>query len=262
MLVSEESVAVLEAEVAEALSILEELPAENDKADQEKIGLVIRRYVAQVERISSTAGEAGFSGLQDTCLLFQENLTALETRGQGLSDAERERLEEWPVLVIGYLMSPNDPQASEALLDHLQSVVWNTPLSAAEAHVLRDLLAPAELLAEQGQEVSGEAHQTPAPEEVSAALPEGMEAAPIQVEIGDHSPFSTPSRENGEKLIIADTLASSPQWKKPHRMLLLILLRKKRRQALSLKLSRKNRQHYRRYKRLLNPHWTSLSKLW
>jgi hypothetical protein len=37
MLVSEESVAVLEAEVAEALGILEGLPAENDGADQDEI---------------------------------------------------------------------------------------------------------------------------------------------------------------------------------------------------------------------------------
>ena len=84
---------------------------------------VIRRYAEQVERIGSAAGEAGFSGLRDTCLLFQENLTALNVRGQGLSDTERERLEEWPILVIGYLMSPDDSQASDALLDHLQNPV-------------------------------------------------------------------------------------------------------------------------------------------
>ena len=116
LLVSEESVAVLEAEVAEALGILEGLPAENDGTDQDEIAAVIRRYAGQVERIGLAAGEAGFSGLQDACLLFQENLTALNARGQGLSDTERERLEEWPILVIGYLMSPNDPEASEALL--------------------------------------------------------------------------------------------------------------------------------------------------
>ncbi|MEZ5578507.1 MAG: hypothetical protein R3F40_03170 [Candidatus Competibacteraceae bacterium] len=160
MLVSEESVAVLEAEVAEALGILEGLPAENDGADQDEIATVIRRYAEQVERIGSAAGEAGFSGLRDTCLLFQENLTALNVRGQGLSDTERERLEEWPILVIGYLMSPDDSQASDALLDHLQNPVWSAPLPATEAHVLRDLLIPAELGS--SQEESDEMPETPA----------------------------------------------------------------------------------------------------
>ncbi|MCB1794801.1 MAG: hypothetical protein KDJ70_10330, partial [Candidatus Competibacteraceae bacterium] len=69
MQVSEESVAVLEAEVAEALGILEGLPAENGGADQDQDGItaVIRRYAEQVERIGLAAGEAGFSGLRDTC---------------------------------------------------------------------------------------------------------------------------------------------------------------------------------------------------
>ncbi|MCB1821829.1 MAG: hypothetical protein KDI73_09665, partial [Candidatus Competibacteraceae bacterium] len=142
MQVSEESITVLEAEVAEALGILESLPAENDNADQEQVRAVIRRYIGQVERIGLAASDAGLLGLQDTCLLFQETLTALDANARNLSDAERERLEEWPTLVIGYLMAPDDPQASEALLDHLQSPVWGMPLAAAEADVLRDLLTP------------------------------------------------------------------------------------------------------------------------
>ena len=142
MQVSEESIAALEAEVAEALGILESLPAENDNADQEQVRAVIRRYIGQVERIGLAASDAGLLGLQDTCLLFQENLTALDANARNLSDAERERLEEWPTLVIGYLMAPDDPQASEALLDHLQSPVWSMPLAGAEADVLRDLLTP------------------------------------------------------------------------------------------------------------------------
>ncbi|MDG4553057.1 MAG: response regulator [Candidatus Competibacter sp.] len=159
LLVSEESVAVLEAEVAEALGILEGLPAENDGADQDEITAVLGRYAEQVERIGSAAGEAGFSGLQDICLLFHENLTTLNVRGQGLDDARRERLEEWPILVIGYLMSPNDPEAGEALLEHLQNPAWRTPLPVEEAHILRGLLMPSELA--EGREESGEALEPP-----------------------------------------------------------------------------------------------------
>lgn len=194
MLVSEESVAVLEAEVAEALGILEGLPAENDGADQDEIATVIRRYAEQVERIGSAAGEAGFSGLRDTCLLFQENLTALNVRGQGLSDTERERLEEWPILVIGYLMSPDDSQASDALLDHLQNPVWSAPLPATEAHVLRDLLIPAELGS--SQEESDEMPETPAElTEPVTVITEETVAELLQAEICAHPPLSTLSPE-------------------------------------------------------------------
>ena len=186
MLVSEESVAVLEAEVAEALGILEGLPAENNGADQDEIAAVIRRYAEQVERIGSAAGEAGFSGLRDICLLFQENLTALNVRGQGLSDTERERLEEWPILVIGYLMSPDDSQASDALLDHLQNPVWSAPLPATEAHVLRDLLIPAELGS--SQEESGETLKTPAePTKPVNVIMEETVAALLQAATGGTS---------------------------------------------------------------------------
>ena len=135
MLVSEEQVAALEAEVAEVLGILEDFDAEGVTGG-------IRRYAEQVGRIGLAAGNAGFMGLQDVCLLFQENLADLGIRNRALGDTERERLEEWPTLVIGYLGSPEDLQASEALLDHLQNRVWSTPLSAKEAEVLRGLLGP------------------------------------------------------------------------------------------------------------------------
>ncbi len=135
MLVSEEQVAALEAEVAEVLGILEVF-------DEEGVTEGVRRYAEQVGRIGLAAGNAGFMGLQDVCLLFQENLADLGIRKRPLRDIERERLEEWPTLVIGYLASPEDLQASEGLLDHLQNPVWSTPLSAKEAEVLRGLLGP------------------------------------------------------------------------------------------------------------------------
>jgi len=206
MLVSEESVAVLEAEVAEALGILEGLPAENNGADQDEIAAVIRRYAEQVERIGSAAGEAGFSGLRDTCLLFQENLTALNVRGQGLSDTERERLEEWPILVIGYLMSPDDSQASDALLDHLQNPVWSAPLPAAEAHVLRDLLIPTELGS--SQEESGETPETStALTKPVAVITEGAVAEHLQAETCVRPPSSELSPEREE-----EPLTDSSPW--------------------------------------------------
>ncbi len=145
MLVSESvaDVAALEADVAELLGILETLPTESGGAatggDQVPAG--IGRYAEQVGRIGLAAGQAGFLGLQDVCLLFQEVLLDPRFCQRRLGDAERERLEEWPIFVIGYLSSPTDPESSEPLLDHLRSPVWNTPLPEAEIGALREVLA-------------------------------------------------------------------------------------------------------------------------
>ncbi len=133
MFVSEEQVAVLEAEVAGLLGILELLD-ENGAIEG------IRCYAEQVERIGLMAGNTGFMGLRDVCLLFQEHLSNLDFRQQGMGDAVRERLEEWPILVIGYLGAPTDPQASEPLIDHLCSPAWSTPLPETDAGVLRSML--------------------------------------------------------------------------------------------------------------------------
>ena len=133
MFVSEEQVAVLEAEVAGLLGILELLD-ENGAIEG------IRCYAGQVERIGLMAGNAGFMGLREVCLLFQEHLSDWDFHQQGMGDAVRERLEEWPILVIGYLGAPTDPQASEPLIDHLRSPAWSTPLPETDAGVLRSML--------------------------------------------------------------------------------------------------------------------------
>lgn len=133
MFVSEEQVAVLEAEVAGLLGILELLD-ENGAIEG------IRCYAGQVERIGLMAGNAGFMGLRDVCLFFQEHLSNLDFRQQDMGDAVRERLEEWPILVIGYLGAPTDPQTSEPLIDHLCSPTWSTPLPETDAGVLRSML--------------------------------------------------------------------------------------------------------------------------
>ncbi len=141
MLVSEEQVTALEAEVAEVLGILEGF-------DEEGVAEGIRRYAEQVGRIGLAAGNAGFMGLQDVCLLFQENLVDLGIRNRVLGDTERERLEEWPVLVMDHLGDPTDPGASEPLINHLSSPVWQMPLAAEEAEALRALLAGGTLVVE------------------------------------------------------------------------------------------------------------------
>jgi hypothetical protein len=149
MLVSEPDVAALEADVAELLGILEMFPTEGGVTPKKnEMAAGISRYAEQVERIGLAAGRAGFLGLQDVCLLFQEILLDSDLCQRNLGDVERERLEEWPILVIGHLGSPTDPEASEPLLDHLRSPVWSTPLPETEVEALREVLAHGVLAAE------------------------------------------------------------------------------------------------------------------
>jgi hypothetical protein len=134
MLISEEQVAALEAQVAELLGLLELL-------DEEGGAEGIRRYAEQVGRIGWEADDAGFPGLGTVCRWFQDQLAGLSIDGRDLSDVERERLEEWPILVMGYLADPTDPVASEPLIEHLSNPVWSTPLAAEKAEALRAPLA-------------------------------------------------------------------------------------------------------------------------
>lgn len=202
MLVPEEDIAALEAEVAELLGILEMLPAVgDDRSDEEGVVAGIRRYADQVERVGLAAGNAGFLGLRDVCLLFQENLANSDFRQQGLGDAMRERLEEWPILAIGYLGAPSDPQTSESLIDHLRSPVWNMTVSAEEARTLLDVLASGALapdamdaVDEKTADVVEEAKATgssPIPVSVSAE-PAPMFEPPLTVETMEF-PMATPA---------------------------------------------------------------------
>lgn len=168
MLVSEEQVAALEAQVAELLGILELL-------DEDGAAEGVRRYAEQVGCIGLAAGNAGFLGLREVCRLFHEHLADLGSRGRDLIDAERERLEEWPILVIGYLGDPTDPAASEPLIDHLSSPVWSTPVAAEQAGALCASLAGGTLVAEPQPSPPAE---TVAEKQADIAM-EAMEASPI-----------------------------------------------------------------------------------
>jgi len=144
MAIPQEKYTVLEMEIAKVVGILLEALAEDAGSGTEAIAYGLERYAQQVEHIGIAAGTAGLSGLQDVCTLFRENLHELGAQNRKLTDNERELLEEWPTLVMGYLESPADRQTYEALVEHLCNSTWSTPLSADEATVMCQLLAPAD----------------------------------------------------------------------------------------------------------------------
>lgn len=126
MPVSEEKIAALEAQVAELVGILEVI---DDDGSAKGIG----RYAEQVDRIGLAAGDAGLPELQAVCLLFQKYLADLDAGDRNPGAAERERLEEWPILVMGYLGDPTDPAAIEPLIDHLHGPARGEPAAVEQA---------------------------------------------------------------------------------------------------------------------------------
>ena len=142
---SDEKLSALETEVAEVISILLELDSESDTMDdQSTIKGCIDRYAQQVERIGDAASEAGFPGLQDACLLLQENLAALNTRNTPITQDERDLLEEWPTLIMGYLTSHEDVNTADEIIRHLQNPCWANPLPEEFSDVLKSLLVTSE----------------------------------------------------------------------------------------------------------------------
>ncbi|MDG4596077.1 MAG: response regulator [Candidatus Contendobacter sp.] len=201
MLISEEQVAALEAQVAELLGLLELL-------DEEGVAEGVRRYAEQVGYISGTADNAGLPGLRETCRLFQDHLADLSGGGRDLSDAERERLEEWPILVIGYLGDPADPAVSEPLVDHLSSPIWSAPLTTEQARALRALLA--------GETLATESEPAPLAE-IGAGKPVGAtvetveKTSPIEaVEPAPSTPAPQPAMVEATEPILVEPESTTP----------------------------------------------------
>ncbi len=95
-------------------------------------------YAEQLGELATAAETAELHGLQDACLLMQERVGGVGTVS---TEAEREWLIAWPGLVRDYLQLPDDPHQGEALVRHLADDRWPSPLAAADADMLRSLLA-------------------------------------------------------------------------------------------------------------------------
>ncbi len=134
MTLPHETFTALEAEVAAIIDVLLEAFSDPDAIEDTAIvtdGLA--SYCTHVERIGALAEAGGLEGLRQVCERLQEQLEAITCQVGALEAGQRELLEEWPGLTIGYLEAPAEPGASEALIGYLQNPAWPTPLSETEA---------------------------------------------------------------------------------------------------------------------------------
>jgi chemosensory pili system protein ChpA (sensor histidine kinase/response regulator) len=95
-------------------------------------------YAALAGRIAEAAAEAGYAGLPDICLLFQDRLLGLA--GAPLSDLQCASLKAWPELVRTYLEAPGHAYASAALVEHLRDPIWDLTLSDGDVAMFKAML--------------------------------------------------------------------------------------------------------------------------
>jgi chemosensory pili system protein ChpA (sensor histidine kinase/response regulator) len=95
-------------------------------------------YAALAGRIAEAAAEAGYAGLPDACLLFQDRLRGLA--GTRLSEPQCASLRAWPELVRSYLEAPGHRDAGAALIEHLCDPIWELALGDDDVQMFKAML--------------------------------------------------------------------------------------------------------------------------
>jgi chemosensory pili system protein ChpA (sensor histidine kinase/response regulator) len=150
----------------ESLALLDaDAPAFMDALDE---------YSGLAQRMGEAAEMAGFPGLQAVCAHVAQNTLLAAT----LDPADREPLlqflRRWPVLMVHYLRSLDDPSAAAGLVDHLRDAP--SPLEENEALKIAHMLGS--MPAQVG---SGFGDDTPArpvlatPDDVALIVPEDVD---------------------------------------------------------------------------------------
>ncbi|MBE9563013.1 MAG: Hpt domain-containing protein, partial [Proteobacteria bacterium] len=93
-------------------------------SEAEDLLLAVSTYTEYVQSIWDIAEMASLTGLQDVCIIINNNVMGLGGQSAEIRNNAQELILAWPELVITYLQTPK--QGVEALLSYLQQ--WPTPL--------------------------------------------------------------------------------------------------------------------------------------
>lgn len=100
----------------------------------------ITNLTAPLSELADSAGELEQVGLQDICLLLQQQLEDLIDSDTGLSDTQFCKIRQWAQDVRDYLADPNNTAAAESLLQCLSDQCWPNPVNPADVEILREML--------------------------------------------------------------------------------------------------------------------------
>ena len=158
---------------AEALDELWSLLISNASMAKEAGGVdqILPCYIGLMQRIEEAATTSGMPGLQAVCSMVEANLQTIYTEGRELDPAEAILFEAWPELLMGYVISQGDADATDALLKNIGDAAWPLPMNEADVDELRQMFAASPIIDSTAVEVISDYH-TPLPREHS--LPEEM----------------------------------------------------------------------------------------
>lgn len=100
----------------------------------------VTNLTAPLAELADTAANMEQIGLQDICLLLQQQLEDLVASDTGLNDSQLTRIRQWIDDVRSYLADPSDSRAADALLTCLNDRCWPNPLDSADLEIIREML--------------------------------------------------------------------------------------------------------------------------
>ena len=114
----------------------------NSAAETEPSALTqtLLHSIELVQKIQEAAATSGMLGLQSVCALVEANLNLIQSESRGLSLEERRLFEEWPELLMGFMIGKGDVNAIDGMLINLESPAWPLPITAEDGIELRSLL--------------------------------------------------------------------------------------------------------------------------
>lgn len=124
--------------VDELLRIL--TSSSSDIVDTEVAEHILPLLIEIMQRIENAAASADLAGLESLCAMVEANLQAIYTEGRELNAAEFSLLEEWPELLMGYVISEADEDAVNLLLLNLASPAWPLAMGSDDLDVMRQML--------------------------------------------------------------------------------------------------------------------------
>lgn len=127
--------AIPDAEPADLTLFIEAIAATSD-AD----AAATRELSTRLEAVAVAAADRELLGLQDICLLLQQQLEDIATSGEGMSTEQLQLLQQWAQHARDYLAEPDNPDYAQAMLNDLAAACWPTPIDEADTSILREML--------------------------------------------------------------------------------------------------------------------------
>jgi chemotaxis protein histidine kinase CheA len=97
--------------------------------------------IAHIETVGSIATKSGLFGLQDICMLLQQNLEDLSADHKHLSDDQYHTLSQWVDDIDDYLNNSPSTSVSLSLINSLVDHSWPTSLAEPDIAVLKEMFS-------------------------------------------------------------------------------------------------------------------------